>query len=68
MYIALGIKPNWQREILGFWSFGAEGESAKNEEVLKDLWRRGARMVRIFIMDDLSGIEKTIRKSFPEAE
>ena len=42
VYIALGIKPDGRREVLGFWPFGAEGESAKNwEEVLKDLWRRG---------------------------
>jgi len=42
VYIALGIKPDGRREILGFWLFGAEGESARNwEEVLKDLKRRG---------------------------
>ena len=49
--------------------FGAEGKSAKNgEEVLKDLWRQGMRRVRIFITDDLSGLEEAIRKSFPEAD
>ncbi len=69
VYIALGIKPDGRREILGFWLFGAEGESAKNwEEVLKDLWRRGVRRVRIFITDDLPGIEEAIRKIFPEAD
>jgi len=41
VYIALGIKPDGRREVLGFWLFGAEGESAHNwEEVLKDLKRR----------------------------
>ena len=30
LYIALGIKRDGRREILGFWLFGAEGESAKN--------------------------------------
>lgn len=42
MYIALGIEPDGRREILGFWLFGAEAESAKDwEEVLKDLRQRG---------------------------
>ena len=30
VYIALGIQPDGRREILGFWLFGAEGESARN--------------------------------------
>lgn len=69
VYIALGIKPDGHREILGFWLFGSEGESAKNwEEVLKDLKRRGVQRVRIFITDDLPGLEEAIKKIFPEAD
>ena len=69
MYIALGIKPDGRREILGFWLFGAEGESSRNcEEVLKDLKRRGVQRVRIFITDDLPGLEEAIKKIFPEAD
>jgi len=69
VYIALGIKPDGRREILGFWLFGAEGESAQNwEEVLKDLRRRGVKKVRIFVTDDLPGIEEAIRKIFPGAD
>ncbi|MBC7109162.1 MAG: transposase [Methanomassiliicoccales archaeon] len=30
VYMALAIKSNGRWEILGFWLFGAEGESAKN--------------------------------------
>jgi putative transposase len=49
VYVALGIKPDGRREIPGFWLFGAEGESARSEEeVLKDLKRRGVQRVRIF--------------------
>jgi len=67
--IALGIKLDGRREILGFWLFGAEGESARNwEEVLKDLKRRGVQWVRIFITDDLPGLEEAIKKIFPEAD
>jgi len=66
--MALGIKPDGRREILGFWLFGAEGESAGNwEEVLKDLRRRGVQRVRIFITDDLPGLEEAIKKIFPDA-
>jgi len=67
--LLLGIKSDGRREVLGFWLFGAEGESAKNwEEVLKDLWRRGVRKARIFITDDLPGLEEAVRKIFPEAD
>jgi len=67
--MALGIKPDGRREILGFWLLGAEGESAGNwEEILKDLRRRGIQRVRIFITDDLSGLEEAIKKIFPEAD
>ena len=39
VYIALGIKPDGKREILGFWLFGAEGESSHN-------WQDMARALR----------------------
>jgi putative transposase len=66
VYMVLGIKPDGRREILGFWLFGAEGESAGNwEEVLKDLKRRGVQRVRIFITDDLPRLEEAIKKIFP---
>jgi len=62
VYIAVGIKPDGRREILGFWLFGAEGESAWNwEEVLKDLRRRGVQRVRIFFTDDLLWLEEAIK-------
>jgi transposase-like protein len=66
VYMAPGIKPDGRREILGFWLFGAEGESAGNwEEVLKDLKRCRVQRVRIFITDDLPGLEEAIKKIFP---
>ena len=50
--MTLGSSLMGGREILGFWLSGAEGESAKDwEEVLKDIWRRGIRRVKIFITD-----------------
>ena len=69
VYIALGIKRDGRREVLGFWLFGAEGESAHNwEEVLKDLKRRGVQRVQIFITDDLPGLEEAIKKIFPDSD
>jgi len=36
--------------------------------VLKDLRRRGVQRVRIFVTDDLPGLEEAIKKIFPEAD
>ncbi|MBC7218108.1 MAG: IS256 family transposase, partial [Candidatus Caldatribacterium sp.] len=69
VYMALGIEPDGHREILGFWLFGERGEGVHNwEEVLKDLQRRGVRRVRIFVTDDLPGLEGAIKKMFPDAD
>jgi transposase-like protein len=69
VYIALGIKPDGRREVLGFWLFGAEGESAQNwEEVLRDLRRRGVKRVRVFVTDDLPGMEEAVKRIFPETD
>ncbi|MCD6540795.1 transposase [Candidatus Bipolaricaulota bacterium] len=38
MYLSLGIRPDGRREILGFWLFGAEGESARG-------WRQAVREI-----------------------
>ena len=38
VYVTLGIRPDGSREVLGFWLFGAEGESATNwRQVVKGL-------------------------------
>ncbi len=69
VYLALGILPDGRREVLGFWLFGAEGESACNwEEVLKDLRERGVEKVKVFVSDDLVGLGGAIKKVFPGSE
>jgi len=66
VYMALGIKPDGRREILGFWLFGAEGESTGNwEGMLRDLRRRGVQRVRIFITDDLPGLRGSDQENLP---
>lgn len=69
IYIALGVLPDGKREILGFWIFGAEGESSGNwGEVLRDIKRRGVEKVKIFISDDVVGMEEVIKREFPDAD
>ena len=49
--------------------FGAEGESARNwRQVVRELWERGVREVKLFISDDLPGIEEAVREIFPCAK
>jgi putative transposase len=68
VYMVLGIKPDGRREILGFWYLGAEGESAG---IGKRFSRTSSGVevqgVRIFLTDDLPGLEEAIKKIFPEA-
>jgi putative transposase len=69
VYVALGIRPDGRREVLGFWLFGAEGESSHNwKSILRELWDRGVREVKVFISDDLPGIEDAVREIFPGAK
>lgn len=66
VYIALGIRPDGTRTILGFWIFGSEGESAANwEEVVKDIHSRGVREVTLFVADGLPGLHEAVKKYFP---
>jgi len=69
VYVALGTRPDGRREVLGVWLFGAEGESAQNwRQVVRELWERGVREVRLFISDDLPGIEDAAGEIFPSAK
>ncbi len=69
VYVALGVKPDGRREVLGFWLFGAEGESSRNwEGIMRELWERRVQVVKVFVSDDLPGIEEAIREVFPQAK
>jgi len=68
VYLALGIRPDGRREVLGFWLFGAEGESARNwRQVVRELWERGVRVVKLF-ESVLPGIEEAVREIFPSSK
>ena len=66
VYVALGLKPDGTREILGFWLSGAEGESSLIwGEILRELKERGIRSVELFIADGLAGLQEAIKMEFP---
>ncbi len=62
------LRPDGRREILGFWLFGAEGESATNwRQVVRELGERGVRGVKLF-ESVLPGIEEAVREIFPSSK
>ena len=69
VYVAIGVLPNGDRQILGFTIFGSEGESAASwYEYLRKLKERGVKTVDLFITDNLSGLNETIGRVFPDAQ
>lgn len=69
VYVAIGVLPNGDRQILGFTIFGSEGESAASwHEYLRKLKERGVKTVDLFITDNLSGLTETIGRVFPDAQ
>lgn len=67
VYRALGIKPKGRRKIPGFRLFGTKGESTKNLEEAALGPLAECEEGKIFIPDDLPGIEKAIWMTFLEA-
>ncbi|RTG96615.1 IS256 family transposase, partial [Thermus scotoductus] len=67
VYVALGVTPGGQRQVLGFWLLPTESATAW-EEVLRELWQRGLRRVLLFITDGLPGMEEAIRRVYPLAQ
>lgn len=69
VYLALGTDHEGEREILGFWVMGSEGESARTwREIFSELRKRGVERVDILVSDDLPGIEEAISSAFPGAD
>jgi putative transposase len=67
VYVALGIAPNGERRVLGFWLLPTESALGW-EGVLGELWQRGLRRVLLFITDGLPGLPEAIRRVYPQAE
>ena len=67
VYVALGVTPFGERQVLGFWPLPTESALGW-EGVLRELWQRGLRRVLLFITDRLPGLPEAIRRVYPEAE
>ena len=67
IHIALGIKMDGTKEILGY--IVAPNESATAwQELLNDLNQRGLNRALLFVTDGLTGIEETILETYPKAD
>jgi len=68
VYLALGIRGDGSREIVGFWSSGGEGESALlYQGILNELRQRGLKGVEVVIGDGLSGLREAVLRVYPGA-
>jgi putative transposase len=65
VYVALGVRLDGTREILGYWLCSGGESSFAWESMLDELYQRGVREVGLFVTDGLSGIREAIRRVFP---
>lgn len=66
VYIAVGLRTNGLKEILGLW-LGKNESSAFWMGVLTDLKARGVEDILITATDNLNGFTETIKASFPQS-
>ncbi|QJA05952.1 IS256 family transposase [Thermosulfurimonas marina] len=68
VYLALGIRRDGTREIVGFWTSGGEGESALvYQEIFNELRERGLKRIEVVIGDGLSGLKEAVLRVYPGA-
>ena len=65
--IALGVKVDGSREILGYWMAGSGESSRFWEEILVELKNRGVKHVEVFVVDGLTGLKEVIKRQFPKS-
>lgn len=65
VYLALGILPSGEKEILGFWLAQTEG-AAFWQRVMGELQGRGVRDILIAMIDGLTGFPAAIAAVFPQ--
>ena len=69
VYVALGINPEGNKELLGLWIGEAEREGAKFWlSVLTDLKNRGLKDILIACCDGLKGFPQAIEAVYPETQ
>jgi putative transposase len=65
VYVALGVNPEGEREVLGLWI--ANNEGAKFWlSVMNNLRNRGVEDILIAVVDDLKGFPDAINAAFPD--
>ncbi|WP_396201653.1 IS256 family transposase [Gemmatimonas sp.] len=64
VYVALGVRPDGTREVLGLWIEQTEGAKFWLK-VLNDLKTRGVQDVLIAVVDGLTGLADAIETAFP---
>lgn len=67
IYIAVGLKTNGHKEVLGLW-LGKNETSSFWMSVLTDLQARGVQDILITCTDNLNGFTSTINSVFPESK
>ena len=67
IHIALGIRMDGTKEILGYQIAPTESSTAWNE-LLTNFKERGLARVLLFVSDGLTGIEDTILETYPKAD
>lgn len=65
-YIALAVKEDHTREIIGIYNFPTESASGW-EKVLKELKKRGLQEINIVVADGLTGLENSVLAQYPRA-
>lgn len=66
MYIAVGLRTDGRKEVLGLW-LGKNESSAFWMTVLTDIKARGVQDILVTATDNLNGFTDTIRTVFPES-
>jgi len=66
IYIAIGLKQDGKKEVLGMW-LGKNESAAFWMSVLTDMRTRGVNDILITVTDNLNGFTDTIKNIFPES-
>ena len=67
IYLAVGLKQDGKKEVLGMW-LGKNESASFWMSVLTDLKSRGVRDILITVTDNLNGFTDTVKNVFPTAE
>jgi transposase-like protein len=67
IYLAVGLKKNGLKEVLGMW-LGKSESASFWMGVLSDIKARGVEDILITVTDNLSGFTKTIKSVFPQSD